>query len=168
LALSQQRFGEAEAALSRCDCSQPKLSIAYIGLGASEAAQHRYAEALSTFQKVTRMEPKAEIGWIAASGCAGKLGQPPGKYRVRQSATEIAQFFCAWSQLATAQRASATIAKRRSLKDEQTIAPTHKIVLALVIGAKLSSMKKTAIRQLPDRGYRKKCAVAASLCRSML
>jgi tetratricopeptide (TPR) repeat protein len=106
LALSLQRFGEAEAAYRGAIANQPKFTIAYVGLGASEAAQHHYAEALSTFQKVTRMEPKAEIGWIAASGCAGKLGRRQESVAYARSATEIApNSFAAWSQLATAQRA---------------------------------------------------------------
>jgi len=105
-ALSQQRFTEAEAAYRSAIANQPKLAIAYVGLGASEAGQHHYAEALSTFQKVTRMEPRAEVGWVAASGCAGKLGRRQESVAYAKSATEIApNSFIAWSQLATAQRA---------------------------------------------------------------
>jgi tetratricopeptide (TPR) repeat protein len=106
LALSQQRFVEAEAAYRNAIANEPKSAVAYIGLGFSEANQQHYAEALSTFQKVTKMDPKAEVGWVAASECATKLGRRQESVAYAKSATQIApSSSVAWSQLATAQRA---------------------------------------------------------------
>ena len=104
-ALTTDRFPEAEAAYRAAITNEPKLAVAYVGLGMSEAGQHRYAEALAIFQQVTRMEPQAEVGWVAASGCASKLGRRRESVAYAKNGTNVApNSFAAWSQLAAAQR----------------------------------------------------------------
>jgi predicted Zn-dependent protease len=76
-------------------------------LGASEAAQHHYANALSTFQEVTHLEPRAEVGWVASSGCAAQLGRSQESVAYAKRATAVApSSFTAWSQLARAEKAA--------------------------------------------------------------
>ena len=64
---------------------EPKYAFAYFGLGLSEAEQSHYAIALRNFQKVARLEPKAEIAWVASSGCAEKLGKRQDESRLRKA-----------------------------------------------------------------------------------
>ena len=52
---------------------QPGFSSVNFGLGLSEAGLGRYAVALQNFQQLARLEPKAEIAWIASSSCAERI-----------------------------------------------------------------------------------------------
>ncbi len=69
-----RKFPEASGAFRKALLIQPNLAIGYLGLGMTEAWQNRLAAAMSDYRQVTRLAPKADIGWIALSGCAEKLG----------------------------------------------------------------------------------------------
>src|SRR5260370_18411864 len=74
LALMLRKFPEASDAFRKALSIQPNLAIGYLGLGMTEAWQNHLAVAMSDYRQVTRLAPKADIGWIALSGCAEKLG----------------------------------------------------------------------------------------------
>src|SRR5260370_35578539 len=74
LALMLRKSPEGSGAFRKALLIQPNLAIGYLGLGLTEAWQNRLAAAMSDYRQVTRLAPKADIGWIALSGCAEKLG----------------------------------------------------------------------------------------------
>jgi tetratricopeptide (TPR) repeat protein len=79
LALMLRKFPEASGAFRKALLIQPNLAIGYLGLGMTEAWQNRLAAAMSDYPQVTRLAPKADIGWIALSGCAEKTWEQGGK-----------------------------------------------------------------------------------------
>ena len=66
----------------------------------TEAWQNRLAAAMSDYRQVTRLAPKADIGWIVLSGCAEKLGNKRESLEYARHATAVApSSFAAWLQL---------------------------------------------------------------------
>jgi tetratricopeptide (TPR) repeat protein len=101
LALSLRRFPEASAAYHKALSIRPDFAAAYFGLGLTEASQQHFRAALSHFQQVTRLAPKAGVGWIALSACAEKLGRRQESLEYARRATAVAPSSSgAWSQLA--------------------------------------------------------------------
>lgn len=101
LAQSLRRFPEASAAYHKVLSIRPDFAVAYVSLGLIEASQQHFRAALSDFQQVTRLAPKADIGWIGSSACAEKLGhrQESLEY-ARRSAAVAPSSAGAWYQLA--------------------------------------------------------------------
>ena len=101
LARSLRRFPEASAAYHKALSIRPDFAAAYVSLGLTEASQQHLRAALSDFQQVTRLAPKADIGWIGSSACAEKLGrrQESVEY-ARRAATVAPSSAGAWYQLA--------------------------------------------------------------------
>jgi hypothetical protein len=64
LALMLRKFPEASGAFRKALLIQPNLAIGCLGLGMTEAWQNRLAAAMSDYRQVTRLAPKADIGWI--------------------------------------------------------------------------------------------------------
>jgi tetratricopeptide (TPR) repeat protein len=101
LALSLRRFPEASAAYHKALSIQPNFTGAYLGLGVIEASQDHFQAALAHFQKITRLEPRAEVGWIFSSACAEKLGRRRESLQYARQATSVAPSSAgAWYQLA--------------------------------------------------------------------
>ncbi len=101
LALILHRFPEASAAYHKALSIRPDFALAYLGLGLAEASQQHFRAALSDFQQVTRLAPKAEVGWIGSSGCAEKLGHRQESLEYARRATAAAPSSSgAWFQLA--------------------------------------------------------------------
>jgi tetratricopeptide (TPR) repeat protein len=100
-AQSLRRFPEASAAYHKALSIRPDFAIAYVGLGLTEASQQHFRAALSDFQQVTRLAPKADIGWIGSSACAEKLGRRQESLEyARRAATVAPSSAGAWYQLA--------------------------------------------------------------------
>jgi Flp pilus assembly protein TadD len=101
LALSLRRFPESSVAYHKALSIRPNFAAAYLGLGLSEASQNHFANALAHFQRVTRLEPKAEVGWICSSACAEKMGRRRDSLQYARQATTVAPSSPgAWFQLA--------------------------------------------------------------------
>jgi tetratricopeptide (TPR) repeat protein len=101
LALALRRFPEASAAYHKVLSIRPDFAAADIGLGLAEASQQHFRAALSDFQQVTRLAPKADAGWIGSSGCAEKLGRRQESLQYARRATAVAPSSAgAWYQLA--------------------------------------------------------------------
>jgi tetratricopeptide (TPR) repeat protein len=100
-AQSLRRFPEASAAYHRALSIRPDFAVAYVGLGLIEASQQHFQAALSDFQQVTRLAPKADLGWIGASACAEKLGRRQLSLEYARRAAAVAPSSAgAWYQLA--------------------------------------------------------------------
>ena len=101
LAIALRRFPEASAAYRKALSIRSDFSPAYVGLALAEAAQNHYREALSNFQRITKVAPKADIGWIGSSACAEKLGMHQDSLTYARRATIVAPTSAgAWYQLA--------------------------------------------------------------------
>ena len=74
-AMSVREFREASDAYHKAISIRPDFPFAYVGLGITDAAQNRYSAALSDFRRVTQIAPQLDVGWIAASACAERLGR---------------------------------------------------------------------------------------------
>ena len=75
--------------------------LAYLGIALAEASQGHFRVALSNFQQITRIAPKADIGWIGSSACAEKLGMHQESLNYARRATALAPSSPgAWYQLA--------------------------------------------------------------------
>jgi tetratricopeptide (TPR) repeat protein len=104
LALLMGRYPEAEAAYRKTLALQPDLPVAYTGLALAEAGQEHYRAAFGDFQRVTRLAPKADIGWIGLSASAEKLGRRQESLDFARRATAVAPSSAgAWNQLARAE-----------------------------------------------------------------
>lgn len=66
LAFSVHQFREASNAYQKAISIRPSFPIAYVGLGFADMAQNRFSAALSDFQRVTRIAPQLDIGWIGS------------------------------------------------------------------------------------------------------
>jgi tetratricopeptide (TPR) repeat protein len=67
----------------------------------ADFSQQQFRAALSDFQQVTRLAPKAEIGWTGSSACAERLGRQQESLGYARRATVIApSSAAAWYQLA--------------------------------------------------------------------
>jgi tetratricopeptide (TPR) repeat protein len=101
LAVAVRRFPEASAAYRKALAIRSDFWPAYIGLALSEAAQNHFREALSDFQQITKVAPKADVGWIGSSACAEKLGKRQDSLAYARRATDVAPTSAgAWYQLA--------------------------------------------------------------------
>jgi tetratricopeptide (TPR) repeat protein len=101
LAMALRRFPEASAAYHKVLSIRPDFAAAYIGLGVTELFQEQFRAALSDFQQVTRLAPKADIGWTGSSACAEKLGRRQESLEYARRATVVApSSAAAWYQLA--------------------------------------------------------------------
>jgi tetratricopeptide (TPR) repeat protein len=101
IALAVRRFPEATAAYRKALSIRPDFPAAYVGLALAEASQEHFREALSDFQQLARLAPKADIGWIGSSACAEKLGQRQQSLAFARRATVVAPSSPgAWYQLA--------------------------------------------------------------------
>ncbi len=104
IAFNLQQIGEASSEFRSAIKSQSNYSFGYFGLGLCEATQTHYANALQNFQQLARLEPKAEVAWVASSGCAERLGRRRESLDYAKRATAIApRSAIAWSQLARAE-----------------------------------------------------------------
>jgi tetratricopeptide (TPR) repeat protein len=101
IALAARRFPEAAAAYRKALSIRSDFPGAYVGLALAEISQGHFREALSNFQQITRVAPKADIGWIGSSACAEKLGQRQQSLAFARRATVAAPSSAsAWYQLA--------------------------------------------------------------------
>src|SRR4051812_36562735 len=104
LAVSLRRFPEASAAYRKALAIRSDFAPAYVGLALAELAQKHFREALSNFQKITKVAPKADVGWIGSSACAEKLGMRQDSLAYARRATVVAPRSAgAWYQLARAE-----------------------------------------------------------------
>jgi tetratricopeptide (TPR) repeat protein len=104
LAVATRRFPEASAAYRKALSIRSDFSPAYVGLALAEVAQNHFREALSNFQQITKVAPKADVGWIGSSACAEKLGMPRDSLAYARRATVVAPTSAgAWYQLARAE-----------------------------------------------------------------
>jgi tetratricopeptide (TPR) repeat protein len=101
LAVALRRFPEASAAYRKALSIRSDFSPGYVGLALAEAAQKHFREALSDFQQITKVAPKADVGWIGSSACAEKLGMRQDSLAYARRATVVAPTSPgAWFQLA--------------------------------------------------------------------
>jgi tetratricopeptide (TPR) repeat protein len=101
LAIALRRFPEASTAYRKALSIRSDFLPAYVGLALAEAAQNHYREALSNFQRITKVAPKADVGWIGSSACAEKLGMRQDSLAYARRATVAAPTSAgAWYQLA--------------------------------------------------------------------
>lgn len=101
LAVALRRFPEASTAYRKALSIRSDFWPAYVGLALSEAAQNHFREALSDFQRITKVAPKADVGWIGSSACAAKLGMRQDSLAYARRATVVAPASAgAWYQLA--------------------------------------------------------------------
>jgi len=101
LALSLRRFPEASAGYHKALSLRPDFAAAYVGLGVADFSQQQFRAALADFQQVTRLAPKAEIGWTGSSACAERLGRRQESLEYARRATVVAPSSAgAWYQLA--------------------------------------------------------------------
>ena len=101
LALALHRFPEASAAYHKALSLRPDFAAAYVGLGVADFSQQQFRAALSDFQQVTRLAPKADIGWTGSSACAERLGRRQESLEYARRATVAApSSAAAWYQLA--------------------------------------------------------------------
>jgi tetratricopeptide (TPR) repeat protein len=104
LSVALRRFPEASGAYRKALSIRSDFWPAYIGLALSEAAQNHFREALSNFQRITKIAPKADVGWIGSSACAAKLGMRQDSLAYARRATVVAPASAgAWYQLARAE-----------------------------------------------------------------
>ena len=104
LAVAMRRFPEASAAYRKALSIRSDFSPAYVGLALAEVAQNHFRQALSNFQQITKVAPKADVGWIGSSACAEKLGMPRDSLAYARRATVVAPTSPgAWYQLARAE-----------------------------------------------------------------
>jgi tetratricopeptide (TPR) repeat protein len=101
IALGVRQFTEASAAYRKALAIRPGFPAAYLGIALAEASQSHFRVALSNFQQITRIAPKADIGWIGSSACAEKLGMRQESLNYARRATALAPSSPgAWYQLA--------------------------------------------------------------------
>ncbi len=99
-AILLRRYSEATAAYGKAIADQPNLAIAYLGRGVSEIGQQNFTAAMSDCHQVTRLAPKADIGWVALSACAEKMGRKTESLNDARQATAVAPSSAlAWYQL---------------------------------------------------------------------
>jgi tetratricopeptide (TPR) repeat protein len=104
IAFNLRQVSEASTEFRNAVKAQRDYSFGYFGLGLCEATQTHYANALQNFQQLARLEPKAEVAWIASSGCAEHLGRRRESLDYAKRATVIApRSAVAWVQLARAE-----------------------------------------------------------------
>jgi tetratricopeptide (TPR) repeat protein len=124
LAGSVRQFPEASDAYHKALSIRPDFVPAYLGLGIMDASQNRFAAALSDFQKITRIAPQLDVGWIGSSACAERLGRKRESLEFARHATAVApSSFGAWLQLAreetvagNRQAAEAALARANQLR----------------------------------------------------
>lgn len=96
-----RRFPEAASAYHKALSIRPDFAAAYLGLGLAEFSQQHFGTALTDFRQVTRLAPKADIGWIGSSACAEKLGRRQESLEDARRAAAVAPSSAgAWYQLA--------------------------------------------------------------------
>jgi tetratricopeptide (TPR) repeat protein len=101
LAVAMRRFPEASAAYRKALSIRSDFSPAYVGLALAELAQSHFREAFLNFQRVTKITPNADIGWIGMSACAERLGWRHDSLVYARRATVVAPASAsAWYQLA--------------------------------------------------------------------
>ena len=101
LAVTLRRFAEASAAYRKALSIRSDFWPAYVGLALSEAAQNHFRDALTNFQRITKVAPKTDVGWIGSSACAEKLGMRQDSLAYARRATVVAPTSAgAWYQLA--------------------------------------------------------------------
>ncbi len=101
IALGVRQFAEASAAYRKALAIRSGFPAAYLGIALAEASQGHFRVALSNFQQITRIAPKADIGWIGSSACAEKLGMRQESLNYARRATALAPSSPgAWYQLA--------------------------------------------------------------------
>ena len=124
LAIALRRFPEALTAYHKALSIRPDFAPAYVGLGVSEFFQQHFGPALADFRQVTRLDPKAEVGWTGASACAERLGRRQESLEYARRATVAApSSAAAWYQLAreenlfgNKQSAAAALARAKKLQ----------------------------------------------------
>jgi tetratricopeptide (TPR) repeat protein len=101
IALGMHQFAEASAAYRKALALRPGFSVALLGFALAEASQGHFRVALTNFQQITRVAPKADIGWIGSSACAEKLGMRQESLNYARRASAVAPSSPgAWYQLA--------------------------------------------------------------------
>ncbi|HST31339.1 MAG TPA: hypothetical protein VLK27_10935 [Chthoniobacterales bacterium] len=99
-ALLLRKYSEATAAYRKAIAEQPNLAIAYLGRGVSETGEQNFAAAMSDYHQVTRLVPKSDLGWVALSACAEKMGRKGESLNDARQATTVAPSSAlAWYQL---------------------------------------------------------------------
>jgi tetratricopeptide (TPR) repeat protein len=101
LAVEMGRYPEASAACRKAIAIRSDFSPAYVGLALAELAQSHFREAFLNFQRVTKIAPNDDIGWIGMSACAERLGWRRDSLAYARRATVVAPTSAgAWYQLA--------------------------------------------------------------------
>lgn len=101
VAVEMRRFPEAATACRKALSIRSDFSPAYTGLALAELGQGRYRQAFSSFQRITKLSPTYDIGWIGMSVCAERLGWGKASLEYARRATVVAPTSAAaWDQLA--------------------------------------------------------------------
>lgn len=101
LAIEMRRFPEAATACRKALSIRSDFSPAYTGLALAELGQGRYRPAFSSFQRITKLSPNSDIGWIGMSVCAERLKWGQASLEYARRATVVAPTSAAaWGQLA--------------------------------------------------------------------
>ncbi len=124
LAFSFRNSKEAMDAYQAAISIRSDFPPAYVGMGVTNIAQNRFDAALASFQRVTRLLPQADVGWIGCSICAEKLGQKRDSLEFARRATSVAPTSIgAWMQAAheeslagNVQAANADLARAKDLQ----------------------------------------------------
>jgi tetratricopeptide (TPR) repeat protein len=107
LAASLHKFSEASAAYHKALSIRADFPPAYVGLGLIDVSQGRFAAGLANFQKITRIAPQLDVGWVGSSVCAEKLGRKRESLEFARRAAAVAPSSVgAWLQLARMESAA--------------------------------------------------------------
>lgn len=101
IAMALHMYPESTEAFHKVLSIRPDFADAYFGLGLTELSQRHFRAALGDFQQVARLIPNKDLGWVAMSVCAERLGEKKDSLDYARKATAMApNSYVAWSQAA--------------------------------------------------------------------
>lgn len=124
LAYGMKRFPESSEAFRATLKLQPDFVPGHAGLASVAVAQEDFRSALTIYQKITKLDPKSEVGWLGSSHCAERLGRGEQSLSFAKRATSVAPTsYISWWQRARAEKllghgeaASKALAKSKQLQ----------------------------------------------------